>query len=138
MSAVPPPGVAVWLLKRLGPGDTNESLAGDLMEEYQRRRSPAWYWKQVLIAIAAGAGHDIRVHKLLAVRAIVTGCVTLGLLASPLTAFAVNVLAKQAPPSWWTYHRYYPRVVEVVAMTLMCIAAFGSGWIVARLHRAHQ
>jgi hypothetical protein len=137
MSAGRPPSVATSLLKRLGPSERNESLVGDLLEEFQSRGSRTWYWKQVLAAIAVDAGRDIRVHKGLAVRAMVTGFGTLILFSWLLTRFALNVLAQEVPPSWWTYHPTYPRGVEVLAALLMCVATFSSGWIVARLHRAH-
>jgi hypothetical protein len=46
-----PPRIATWLLLHLVGGRYAESLAGDLIEEYQGGRSGVWYWKQVLIAI---------------------------------------------------------------------------------------
>jgi hypothetical protein len=49
-----PPRIATWLLERLGPGYRNESLAGDLFEEYQQDRTQAWYWRQVIVAICIG------------------------------------------------------------------------------------
>lgn len=137
MSAPRPPRAATWLMNRLAPGERNESLVGDLVEEYQRRRSLAWYWKQVLVAIVVGAARDVRVHTLLALRAIVTGFGALGFFSWLLTRVALNVLAPQVPASWWTYHANYPRGVELVAALLMCAAVFSSGWLVARLHRAH-
>jgi preprotein translocase subunit SecY len=49
MTPIEPPSVATWLLKHLGR--RNDALAGDLLEEYRRGRSAAWYWRQVLTAI---------------------------------------------------------------------------------------
>lgn len=49
-----PPGLAIWLLQRLYRVNNNEALTGDLIEEYRKRRSRGWFWKQVLIAIATG------------------------------------------------------------------------------------
>lgn len=46
-----PPTIATWMLKHLVLGDRNEALEGDLLEEFQRRRSASWYWRQVLGAI---------------------------------------------------------------------------------------
>jgi signal peptidase I len=52
-----PPIVATWLLERLGDKYRRDALTGDLLEEYQRGRSNAWYWRQVLCAlIASGRG----------------------------------------------------------------------------------
>jgi len=55
MTVPKPPTLATWLLKRLNWGYHTEPLAGDLIEEYARGRSRAWYWRQVLIAILVSA-----------------------------------------------------------------------------------
>jgi hypothetical protein len=52
--------MAAWLLEHLGPGYRNESLVGDLFEEYQRDRTRAWYWRQVIIAICVGRAISLR------------------------------------------------------------------------------
>ena len=43
--------VATWILDHATPGSRNESLAGDLMEEFQSGRSAFWYWRQVFSAV---------------------------------------------------------------------------------------
>lgn len=48
-----PPRLAVALLDRFLPGE--EALAGDLIEEFEARPSPAWFWRQTLGAIVIGA-----------------------------------------------------------------------------------
>lgn len=53
--------MATWLLEHLGPGYRGESLAGDLFEEYQQDRTPAWYWRQTAAAIVIGATRLLRV-----------------------------------------------------------------------------
>jgi hypothetical protein len=57
-----PPRSATWLLKNLGPGYRNESLSGDLYEEYQHDRTPAWYWRQTAVAIVTGRLRGLRVR----------------------------------------------------------------------------
>lgn len=47
-----PPALANWLLDRFGDTWRNPALAGDLLEEFRNGRSPAWYWRQSLVAIA--------------------------------------------------------------------------------------
>ena len=47
-----PPRLALALLDRYVPD--SEPLAGDLLEEFERRPSAVWFWVQVLAAIAAG------------------------------------------------------------------------------------
>jgi hypothetical protein len=49
MTPLEPPRLAVRLLHRFGPAD--EALVGDLFEEFDRRRSAAWFWRQVLGAL---------------------------------------------------------------------------------------
>ena len=45
-------------------GSKNEALAGDLLEEFKRRRSVAWYWRQVLGAIFVGFSNELRAQWL--------------------------------------------------------------------------
>jgi hypothetical protein len=53
-----PPVLATLLLNRLGPRD--QSLVGDLYEEYATGRSNVWFWRQAIGAITCGAKIDIR------------------------------------------------------------------------------
>jgi len=55
-----PPAFATSLLQQLALGDKNEALAGDLIEEFERRRSAAWYWRQVVGGILAGLAGQLR------------------------------------------------------------------------------
>jgi hypothetical protein len=55
-----PPKVALWLLKSWGSPYHRESLAGDLIEQYQEGRSRTWCWKQVAVAILAARGRSVR------------------------------------------------------------------------------
>ena len=50
MKAIPP-AMATWMLRHLALGQRNEALEGDLWEEFQRRRSASWYWRQVVRAV---------------------------------------------------------------------------------------
>jgi hypothetical protein len=132
-----PPRLAMWLLHRLMIRNDGDAIIGDLQEQYHHGRSAAWFWRQVLIAIVVDASRDMRVHGLLAIRAVVTGFVAFTLLAWLLTRVAVNSLAMYVPVSWLLPHSGYPRGIEIVAALLMCVATFSSGWLVARFHRAH-
>ena len=49
MTASRPPRLALYVLRTLGVDD--ESLAGDIVEEFGARRSRLWLWRQVLGAI---------------------------------------------------------------------------------------
>jgi hypothetical protein len=55
-----PPGLALWFLKHWGSPYHRESLAGDLIEQYQEGRSKAWCWKQVAVAVLVARGQFIR------------------------------------------------------------------------------
>jgi hypothetical protein len=55
-----PPRIATWLLERFGPGYRNDSLLGDLFEEYQRDRTRTWYWWQTIVAICIGRATSLR------------------------------------------------------------------------------
>jgi hypothetical protein len=53
-----PPALASWILERLGYTHENPALAGDLLEEFQSGRSPAWYWRQTLTVIVRAPGRN--------------------------------------------------------------------------------
>jgi hypothetical protein len=137
MRSSQPPIVATWLLTRFGNG--NEVLAGDLVEEYQRGRTAAWYWRQVLVAIFVGCGNEVRTHKLLAVRAVITGWAAL-ILSSYLISFPLYKLYSRVlmdlgfRPLWFWWWHYYTYPIVLVP----CIGGFLSGWLVARFHRAYR
>lgn len=61
MKSSKPPAVATWLAEHLIPGDKSEALAGDLLEQFSQGRSVAWYWREVLIAIAVGLSRELHV-----------------------------------------------------------------------------
>lgn len=131
-----PPELAKWVLKHFG--SANEALAGDLIEEYARR-SAAWYWRQVLIAVLIGCGNQVRGHKLLTVRAVIVGWATLY-----ISWYAVNLpvyklyarvlMTRGLPPPWFWWQHFYTSPL----MFLPLIGGFLSGWVVARLHRTHR
>jgi hypothetical protein len=50
-----PPLLATWLLDHLVPGVKNEALVGDLLEDFHRRQSVTWYWRQVFMAVLSGS-----------------------------------------------------------------------------------
>lgn len=66
-----PPALATLLLDRLGPRD--ESLAGDLHEEYAAGRSRRWFWRQALGAVACEAVAEVRRSPVRSGRSIAAG-----------------------------------------------------------------
>ena len=51
MTASRPPRLADWLLHRLTSGPRQQSIIGDLHEQYGRGRSVFWYWRQTVTTI---------------------------------------------------------------------------------------
>lgn len=66
-----PPELAVWLFEHLTRREHHEALAGDLLEEYSRRRSDRWYWRQVLAATVADFFMELRVRWVIVVFALI-------------------------------------------------------------------
>jgi preprotein translocase subunit SecY len=57
MTRIEPPSLATWLLRHLGR--RNDALSGDLLEQYRRGRSAAWYWRQALTAIVVSRRREV-------------------------------------------------------------------------------
>jgi hypothetical protein len=53
MNSPKPPNFAMYLLSRFGSPYHGESLAGDLIEQFQNGRPALWVWREVLCAILA-------------------------------------------------------------------------------------
>jgi hypothetical protein len=75
-----PPVIAGWLLRHFGSSPNNDAIIGDLSEKSQAGQSRWWYWRQVLIAIVAGLWSEVTTHRLLTVRGVVSGWLSLLLL----------------------------------------------------------
>ena len=138
------PAAATWLLRQLGCSPKNESLIGDLVEEYRRGRSRVWYWRQVLIAIGASLLQEIRAQRRLAVRALVTGWALVFLFFWSVWVPLFQFLRRMLPASWstvrWVYVRGWivPNGIAVLMVVLSCIGGLCLGWVIARLHRPQQ
>ncbi len=73
MRSKQPPRIATWMLKHFGSGPNNDALLGDLAEQYPQKDSAMWYWRQAMKAIPVSFFKEIRGHKRIAARALVTG-----------------------------------------------------------------
>jgi hypothetical protein len=136
-----PPVLATWLLNRFGIGPRYESLSGDLIEQYQRGRSSAWYWRQVLVVIVVTVTKDIGAHKLLAIRALAMGWALYALLFFPVNwisrimrVWTMSWLAQSGRYSVWSLF-WSGHLPETLLVYLACAA---SGWVVARLHQGQS
>lgn len=133
-----PPRLASFVLDRLAPG--NEALHGDLDEEFTRGRTSAWYWRQVLAAIALQGPLVVRARGLVAAENFITGIITL-LLIGFYAVFVVNVTE-------WLLRfegvRVWARLPDALgpfnglAFVLTFLLGLAGGKWIARRHRAHR
>jgi hypothetical protein len=65
------PRAATWFLREYCPNPQDDSVIGDLTEEYQRGRSSTWYCRQVLAIVFVGLYREIRLKP----RAVIGGLV---------------------------------------------------------------
>jgi hypothetical protein len=123
--------IVTWLFECLG---LDGALNGDLREERESGRSAVWYWKQVLIAVWVGMWSVVRDHKVLALRAVITG-------------FAMQYVVYYSLGSIFRLmHKVqlykYPAPLSLeewaTQLSLILLAQVVTGWVVARAHRAHQ
>jgi hypothetical protein len=142
------PVVATWLLDHFGPGPGNDAVLGDLIEQYRSGRSRAWYWQQVILAIAVGAWKEIASHKLLACRAFVTlwgilfievTMIRYAIISlDPNSASIFRLFSAAGHQDWWFYYSHIIRSLYWLPLIAQFIAAGFSGWISARLHRPFE
>jgi hypothetical protein len=121
-----PPGLATWWLERFCLGPTNDSLIGDLMEEYERGRSRVWYWRQVLAALSLNFRGEFYSHPLLVARAAATVWSVWYLYAFVFSSSLHRLLIPSPPATGFMW------------MVGGCTVWAGIGWIVARLHREYK
>lgn len=117
--------VVSWIFDRLG---VDVALAGDLREERAHGRSTIWFCRQVLIAICIGIGRPIFHHKVLALRALATGCaVNIGwLLLNPVKFLHIGLPVR-------------PEISfdSIATLSVILLTQVTTGWIVARTHRRY-
>jgi hypothetical protein len=133
-----PPAVPRLLLERFVPG--NAALAGDIEEEYRRRGSAAWYWQQALAAIAVHVTTDVFAHKLVAFQAIVTGWTALWLFSfvgAEINRFMSGWFLDRLILVFWTHPFPMMWATQLSTRPAQTLGFLISGWVVARLHRAH-
>lgn len=114
---------AMWLLKRSGAAEENRPLIGDLLEERAAGKSAAWLWRQTFALLARRIVRDLRQHKCLAIRAVLTG----------MLALFAGMLARQhiTPSVSWSNGR-----VEFWFITFSMLLL--AGRLVGITHRKHN
>ena len=119
MSERLPPKLASWLLNKYGSPYHGESLAGDLIEQYQEGRSRAWYWRQVGAAILIAWGRSVRaIPWTLVSRAV------LRLVAEAAAVLAVVVIVDREQRAQFLVHRASLTFIGVL-VALIALAVGG-------------
>jgi hypothetical protein len=125
-----PPKIAAWLLRKWGSHYHAESLAGDLIEQYQEGRSRAWYWKQVVAAVSIAQVHAIRASRWAA-----AGRLLAHLIAEGATVLSVVVVVDQARRA----HSLAGAMnMTFVAVLSGLIAVAGIGYLISIRPRNHD
>ncbi len=134
MRSAQPPTFATWLLRHLGSSPHNDSIIGDLIEQYENTPSPVWYWKQCLKAIAVGLFNECRSHKFETACALLIGWAFLFIYFQTLEEVRDLFAALQSWSRWWR-HDWFLLPFFTTDAILFC---FTAGWLIARLHRPRQ
>ena len=116
--------IVVWIFDRLA---IDVALAGDLREERAGGRSTIWYWRQVLIAICTGIWRPIFQHKVLALRALATGCVFNAVWLFLWLKFLHIGLPIRPEISF----------ESIASLAIILLTQMATGWVVARTHRPY-
>ena len=107
-----PPRIATWMLKHFGSGPDNDTLLGDLAEQYRRSGSAMWYWRQALKAMPVSFFKEIRGHKWIAASSLLTGWAG--------WMIFVTMIPLHVPLAFFFNHRYVGElVVNDTAMPLL-------------------
>lgn len=128
MEPAKPPALAAWLLEHTGFSGAGGALAGDLLEQFQQRRSAVWYWRQVMMAIVTGCATEIRRHLNLAMgAAAITWAANYGVL----------IVSRRLMAAW--VGRAIPGpAFPLVPWTICFLGGMVSGLLVASVYRRHR
>jgi hypothetical protein len=124
--------VATWLMSRMCVDD---SLAGDLVEQYLLGRSPLWLWRQVLGAIVVSSAHLIWRHRILALRALMIGWGASYVFGKCYWEFVISPLGL-APQG--LQRLQFVNALFLVTVLHRALLWASTGWLVGRLHRPYQ
>ena len=156
MTSKQPPRIATWMLKHFGSGPNNDAVLGDLAEQYLQKDSAMWYWRQAMKAVPLSFLKEIRGHKRIAARALLTGWIMWilgGISIFPLAFLGTNVGYFFEPRhpigTAWSFMwmpvlgqvglaRPFYLIFTAFANALPLIVGAMCGWLVARFHRNQQ
>jgi hypothetical protein len=113
-----------WLMRN------NPALLGDIVEERASGRSRAWYWRQIVVAVARSIGSSVRHHPVLMLRALAAALVSYTLVAAAIAVAEGYVYGRYLGWMWLE-----PGAL-LILIPVAVIPAFFAGWLVPRTHRA--
>jgi hypothetical protein len=116
--------IVVWIFDRLA---LDVAIVGDLGEERAQGRSTIWYWRQVLIASCIGIWRPIFQHKVLALRALATGCALNAVWLFLWSKFLHIGLSVRPEISF----------ESTASLAIILLTQMATGWVVARTHRPY-
>lgn len=130
------PPLAVRLLEWCIPD--NEPLTGDLIEA-SHDRSTAWLWRQVLLAAAACAVHQVRVHPRATTEAALVGLAMLSLLGfhAVVVASLMNHVLVLSDVAWVPLTGRYEQW-QLASTVPGSVVAVAIGRAIGRVHRQHR
>jgi hypothetical protein len=126
------------MLRRLTAGPHREALEGDLLEAWRGGRGNGWYWRQVLVAVAASLSRLTRSQGPSLAAAISASWAVM------LAWFALNNSVVEALPSYLRSHPHpYSHdsvfwIALFAGQTLVRLLMFAvSGAVLVRIQRTH-
>ncbi len=133
-----PPAFATWTLNNLAA--IEDSIAGDLLEEYRCGRSSLWYWRQVGVAIVVSAVREIRAHPIALSAGLALGLVSSWVFWEFIAFTAIEAFARSF--NAWYFGRgygfpYLGPFFAVVQWIPPASEAIGS-YIAVRTYRGHR
>ena len=135
-----PPKLATWLLARFRNRSYNDSLIGDLHEQFSAGRNDVWYWQQTLVALAQSTRRTVRLHALSFVTAIAASWTVLfAWFALNMTIIGYHIGAFQFVYDTFGVangHRAWMVIYWFAAGSRVILFAV-AGWLAVRIHRAH-
>ena len=139
MTTRSPPRLATWLLEGLVGGGRIEELIGDLTEQFGTGRSKVWYWRQATAVLGQAVWRALREHGVSFAAAVLVGYAL-----TELWFFGNSLVFRSLYRSLDT--ALHPLSQDMLLRFLGLRMAQGSvtalifiaGWIVTRIHRAHQ
>ncbi len=84
------PAIAAWFLKLFCSSAEDESLIGDLLEQYQQGRGRFWYWRQTIAIVFLRLSRNVRQLSLSSVARSLKRAVLLFLVVAALSAVLLS------------------------------------------------